>query len=123
MLLHLPCNSLPVQTHIGPHVSISENQLLVFVCFWGFSRSWKAKKQSTIACSSAEAEYRVLAATTNELIWLQQLLLDFHIHLSNSALIFCDNNATIYIASNPIFHEQTKHIEIDCHFVHNNLTA
>ena len=79
--------------------------------------SWKAKKQTTITRSSAEAEYRALASTTNELIWLQKLLLDFQIQISPLALLFYDNRVAIHIASNPIFHEQTKHIEIDFDFV------
>lgn len=79
--------------------------------------SWKAKKQQTVSRSSAEAEYRALAATTSELVWIHQLLLDLQISTTSPTLIFCDNQAAIHIASNPIFHERTKHIEIDCHFV------
>ena len=82
--------------------------------------SWKSKKQSTISHSSAKTEYR---ATTSELIWLTQLLQDFGIIPSLPILLFCDNKATIHIASNPIFHERTKHIEIDCHFVRDHVSA
>lgn len=67
--------------------------------------------------SSAEAEYRALASITNELIWIFQLLKDLHINSLLPATVFCDNQAAIVIASNPTFHERTKHIEIDCHFV------
>ena len=59
-----------------------------------------------------------MAATTSELVWLKQLLLDFGIQLNTPMLLFSDNQAAIHIASNPTFHERTKHIEIDCHFVH-----
>lgn len=75
--------------------------------------SLKAKKQSTISRSSAEAEYRALSSTASELVWIHQLLLDFHITSTDPALIFCDNQAAIHIATNPIFHERTKHIKID----------
>ena len=63
-----------------------------------------------------------MAATTSELIWLQQLLLDFGVQLTSPMLLFCDYQAAIHIASNPTFHERTKHIEIDCHFVRDCIT-
>ena len=68
--------------------------------------------------SSAEAEYRTLACTTSELVWITQLLADFQILVSKSILIFCDNLAALHIASNPIFQELINHIEIDCHFLY-----
>ncbi|KAL5551858.1 hypothetical protein UlMin_002034 [Ulmus minor] len=85
--------------------------------------SWKAKKQTTVSRSSAEAEYRALSSTASELIWLQKLLRDFQVEVSSPALLYCDNQAAIHIASNPTFHERTKHIEIDCHFVRERITS
>nr|AEJ72555.1 putative retroelement polyprotein [Malus domestica] len=79
--------------------------------------TWKSKKQSVVARSSAEAEYRAMASTTCELIWLQGLLNDLGFKRTLPMPLFCDNQAAIYIASNPVFHERTKHIEMDCHFV------
>lgn len=79
--------------------------------------SWKVKKQTTVSRSLAEAKYRALAATTSELNWLKQLLTDLLITVASPLLIFCDNTVAIHIASNPIFHEQTKYIELDCHFI------
>ncbi|KAL6342654.1 hypothetical protein AAG906_013060 [Vitis piasezkii] len=84
--------------------------------------SWKAKKQTTISQSSTEAEYRAVASTTSELFWLRQLLKDFQAPISSPTLLFCDNQVAIHLASNPFFHERTKHIEIDCHFVHDKVT-
>lgn len=89
-----------------------------FCIFLGNSLiSWKTKKQPAVSRSSAEAEYRAMATTTSELVWLQQLLEDFGIHAIDSTLLFYDNEAAIQIATNPTFHERTKHIEVDCHFV------
>lgn len=83
--------------------------------------SWKSKKQSTVSRSSTEAEYRALRSVTSEIIWLRQLLHDFNIQLEQPTLIFFDNDSAIKLATNPIFHERTKHIEIDCHFIRDKI--
>lgn len=58
-----------------------------------------------------------MASTTCELIWLQGLLNNLGFKTTQSVPLFCDNQAAIDIASNPVFHEITKHIEMDYHFV------
>ncbi|KAL4592837.1 hypothetical protein LXL04_005843 [Taraxacum kok-saghyz] len=83
--------------------------------------SWRAKKQNTIARSSTEAEYRAIAAVTCELMWLRHLLHDFGVKQTEPNLVFCDNESAIKLASNPTFHERTKHVEIDCHFIRDKI--
>ncbi|XP_022860639.1 uncharacterized protein LOC111381130 [Olea europaea var. sylvestris] len=83
--------------------------------------SWKSKKQRTVSRSSAEAKYRSMASTTCELVWFRSLLCDLGVDLVKPVQLFCDNQAAIYIASNPVYHERTKHIEIDCHIVREKL--
>ena len=85
--------------------------------------SWKSKKQNVVARSSAEAEYRAMALATCELIWLKQLLQELKFCKVGSMKLICDNQATLYIASNPVFHERTKHIEIDCHFIREKILS
>ncbi|XP_026443007.1 uncharacterized protein LOC113342801, partial [Papaver somniferum] len=79
--------------------------------------SWRSKKQNVVSRSSAEAEYRALAHSTSEIVWLRWLLEDMGVTLSEPTPLYCDNKAAIHIAHNDVFHERTKHIEIDCHFV------
>lgn len=75
--------------------------------------SWRTKKQTSVARSSAEAEYLSMAVTT----WLKQLLTDLGIPHPESFTLHCDNQSALYIAHDPVFHERTKHIEIDYHIV------
>nr|KYP52079.1 Copia protein [Cajanus cajan] len=58
-----------------------------------------------------------MSTVASEITWLQQLLKKLQIGDTQGTKLIYDNEVTIYIASNPIFHERTKHIEIDCHFV------
>jgi Reverse transcriptase (RNA-dependent DNA polymerase) len=85
--------------------------------------TWKSKKQNVTARSSAEAEYRAMASTASELVWLKQLLHDLKISCEGPMQMYCDNQAARHIASNPVFHEQTKHIEVDCHFIREKVQA
>lgn len=79
-----------------------------------FLISWKSKKQRVFSRSSTKVEYRALVDTTCELLWLNQLLLDFHTPPTAPAKLFCDNKSALHLASNPVFHERTKHIEAEC---------
>ena len=79
--------------------------------------TWKSKKQKVVSCSSAEAEYRAMLKLTNELVWIKGILKHLEIDQAAPMTMHCDNQAAIHIASNSVFHERTKHIEVDCHKV------
>lgn len=79
--------------------------------------SWKTKKQDTVSCSSAEAEYRAMGAATKELLWLKGLLKEIGIEHKEPMTLYCDSLPAIHISSNPVLHERTKNIEIECHFI------
>ncbi|GJT59360.1 ribonuclease H-like domain-containing protein [Tanacetum coccineum] len=79
--------------------------------------SWSAKRQVTLSRSSAEAEYRGVANVVAETAWLRNLLLELHAPLSTATIVYCDNVSAVYLSTNPVQHQRTKHIEIDIHFV------
>ncbi|TQD68987.1 hypothetical protein C1H46_045480 [Malus baccata] len=79
--------------------------------------SWSAKKQPTVARSSTEAEYRSLAHTAAELTWICKIFKDVAFHLTIIPTLWCDNVSAISLASNPVFHARTKHVEIDYHYI------
>ena len=86
--------------------------------------SWKSKKQSVFSQSSVEAEYRAMTQSVCEIAWLHQLLMEVDIKTPDPTKLWCDNQTTLHnAASNPVFHERTKHIEIDCHFVREKNTT
>uniref|UniRef100_A0A2N9EMC6 Reverse transcriptase Ty1/copia-type domain-containing protein n=1 Tax=Fagus sylvatica TaxID=28930 RepID=A0A2N9EMC6_FAGSY len=82
---------------------------------------WAGDPTDRHSTTGTEAEYRALADTTAELLWLRWLLQDLGIDCSTAVPIHCDNQSAIQIAHNDVFHERTKHIEIDCHFVRHHL--
>ncbi|KAI3707507.1 hypothetical protein L6452_26097 [Arctium lappa] len=85
--------------------------------------SWRSKKQSTVSRSSAESEYRAMASALCEIIWVLSILADLKVDSLLPVNLNCDNKSAIQIANNPVFHERTKHIEIDIHQVRNKISS
>ncbi|WKA01579.1 hypothetical protein VitviT2T_019853 [Vitis vinifera] len=95
-----------------------------FVLFLGgHPISWCSKKQKTVARSSTEAEYRVVASTAAEVTWVSHLLSELGITLQQSPTIYCDNLSATYLCVNPLFHSRMKHVALDYHFVREKVAA
>ncbi|GJY42920.1 ribonuclease H-like domain-containing protein [Tanacetum coccineum] len=84
---------------------------------------WAGKRQHTLSRSSVKAEYHGVANVVTETAWLRNLLHGLHSPLSTVTLVYCDNVSAVYISTNPVQHQRTKHIEIDIHFVRDMVTA
>ncbi|GJY93428.1 ribonuclease H-like domain-containing protein [Tanacetum coccineum] len=85
--------------------------------------SWLCKHQPALSRSSAEAEYRGVANVVTETCWLRNLLRELHTPLYFATLVHCDNISVVYLSSNPVRHQRTKHIEIDIYFVRDLVVA
>uniref|UniRef100_A0A2N9IVB0 Reverse transcriptase Ty1/copia-type domain-containing protein n=1 Tax=Fagus sylvatica TaxID=28930 RepID=A0A2N9IVB0_FAGSY len=101
-------------THVDP--------LLVSAFSWEtLLISWRSKKQTIVSRSFAEAEYRAMVIATFELTWLLALLQDFVFHTQQLQF----SSVTIRLPSTLqlilVFHERTKHIEVDCHFIQDKI--
>lgn len=83
--------------------------------------TWRSKKQSVVARSSAEAEFRAVALGICEILWIKRLLEELRLRIKLPMKAYCDNKSAILIAHNPVLHERTKHIEINKHFIKEKL--
>ncbi|GKC03332.1 ribonuclease H-like domain-containing protein, partial [Tanacetum coccineum] len=92
--------------HTGYFVFLGDNLL-----------SWSSKSQYTLSRSSTEAEYRGVANEVSETSWLRNLLRELHSPLHSATIVYRDNVSAVYLSSNLVQHQCTKHIEIDIHFV------
>jgi hypothetical protein len=79
--------------------------------------SWSSKKQGAVSRSSTESEYRALAHVAAEIAWIQALLDEMEFPLQSIAITWCENMSAKSLASNPVYHARTKHIELDVHYV------
>jgi hypothetical protein len=80
--------------------------------------SWFSRKQKSVALSSSKAEYMAASQGSCEAIWLCKMLVGLFGQEMPPTVIHCDNQSCIKLSENPVFHDQSKHIEIRYHFIH-----
>lgn len=83
--------------------------------------SWATRKQTSVALSSAEAEYVALSVGATEAIWLRMLLRDLHKNLTEPTVIREDNQACIRVAEEDKPTKRLKHVDVRWHFVRNEI--
>ena len=84
----------------------------------GGAVTWNSKRQPTVALSTTEAEYMALGQATKESAWIKRLLVEIGFHQQNQpAKILSDNQGAISLTKKLMFHSQTKHIDIQHHFL------
>jgi hypothetical protein len=79
--------------------------------------SWYSRKQSHVALSTAKAEYIALSVAVCEAVWIRKLLTDLFDHEMDPTIIHYDNQSYVKLSENPLFHDRSKHIEIEYHYI------
>nr|GEU60883.1 copia protein [Tanacetum cinerariifolium] len=82
--------------------------------------SWFSKKQTALTMFTTKAEYVSPEKASKQALWIKQALVDYDIKLDDIP-VFCDNKGAIDLSKNPVLHSRTKHIEIQHHFLRNNV--
>ncbi|MBW0541943.1 hypothetical protein O181_081658 [Austropuccinia psidii MF-1] len=89
------------------------------IYFYG-ALGFRAHKQKVVALSSAEAEYNALTKSIQDLEWTKQLIFEVT-NKEVSCTLHSDNQSTIAIASNPVYHHGTRNIDFQLHFIRSSL--
>ncbi len=74
--------------------------------------TWRSKKQSVVARSSSEAEFRSMTQGICEMMWLKRIMEELRKPITSLIKLYCDSKAANSIAHNPVQHDKTKHVEI-----------
>jgi hypothetical protein len=119
LLCHIASSELMVYTDVDWAGCLDTRQSTSgYAVFFGANLvSWSSKRQNIVSQSSVKAEYRTVANGMAEARWLRQLLQKLHAPLTKSILVYCDNISAVYLSTDPIQHQRTKHVEIDLHFM------
>lgn len=124
--LHFPAdNSLQIKVFSDsdwggdPNDRKSVGAYSLLLCLAGIS--WKSKKKHVTSWNSVETKYRALADASWEIFWVIKLLSDLQHSVPHPIPLLGDNQATIDLTANQVYHSRTKHVELDCHFIHEKI--
>ena len=78
---------------------------------------FQVRNKSAIALSSTKAEHRGAMNATTQCLWLQGILGEFGIDSKNYKFIYCENQSSIWISTDPVMTQKTKHIDIHMHYI------
>ena len=115
--------SIEIYTDVDYGESIIDRRSTSGYCMFlgGNLVTWRSKKQDVVARSSAEVEYRAVSYGIQEVTWVRKILKDLLIRQEGPIIMHCDSKPAIDIAHNPVLHDRTKHIEIDKHYIRENI--
>jgi hypothetical protein len=83
--------------------------------------SWDSRKQKSVALSTTEAKYIAACDSCTKVVWLHKMVFGLFDQVLDSTVIYCDNQSYVKLSENPMFHDRSKHIEIDYYFLHDVL--
>lgn len=126
-LLFKPAKALHIECYAKPDWggSLEDRRSTNGYCFYLGPNliQWSSRKQKVVALSSIEVEYRALVHMAIEVAWLESLFTELGLAFHTTPVIWCDNVSVGAFASNSVFHVRTKHIEIDVHYVREQVLA
>nr|GEV99159.1 ribonuclease H-like domain-containing protein [Tanacetum cinerariifolium] len=103
---------------------VTKKSVTGYVVYMGSNlESRKSRKQSVLAKSSAEAEHRAMNSVTCEVMWILKILKNLNVNVDLLVSVSCGSSFVIQIAANPVFHERTKHFEIELYFLRKKVSA
>jgi hypothetical protein len=103
--------------------SVSDRKSTSGCCFGLGSAivSWLSQKQKYVALSSTKAEYMAASQASCEAIWLRKFLTGLFEQELGPTMIYCNNQSCLKLTEIPVFHDQSKHIEIRYHFIRDHV--
>ena len=79
--------------------------------------AWASRRQPCVTLSSTESEFVAACEAAKEAVWLKRLMKNAMPEWNESIPLMCDNQSTIQLIRNPVFHQRTKHIDVKYYFV------